>query len=201
MINDVYKTLAAPSEGIFKDRGSRFIALAFPVNTEEEIKSILTKLRKHYHDATHHCYAYRLGAEQNIFRVNDNGEPSGSAGKPIFGQILSKNLTNILIVVIRYYGGVKLGVGGLINAYRTASSNVINNGQIIEKTVDVFFEFRFDYLSMNKVMKIIKDENIKQHNQRFDLDCSITLSIRKKEAERVMDSFKKIEKLEIKILN
>ena len=145
MFEDTYYTISAPSEGLFKDRGSRFIALAYPVTTEKEIKEIQVSLRKKYHDARHHCYAYRLGYDKSVYRVNDDGEPSGTAGKPIFGQIQSKDLTNIFIVVIRYFGGTLLGVSGLINAYRSAAADAIEHAQIIQKTIMDLYEISFEY--------------------------------------------------------
>lgn len=196
MESDIYKTLAKQSEGLFKDKGSKFIGFAYPVSTEDEIKEILSKIKKQYHDATHYCWAYRLGFENETWRVNDDGEPSGSAGRPIYGQILSKELTNVFVVVVRYYGGVKLGVSGLINAYRTAAAEALENGQIIEKTIDFTVDVKFDYNAMNPVMKIIKDENIRQLNHNFDLYCSIRLVIRKRDLERILALLAKINNVE-----
>lgn len=199
MNSDIFKTLAEPVKGFFKDRGSRFNALAFPVDAEEEVKNIIAKIKKEYHDATHHCYAYRIGSEKEIWRVNDDGEPSGSAGRPIYGQIQSKELTDILIVVIRYFGGVKLGVTGLINAYRNAAADALANGEIISKTVNVLFVINFEYAVMNHVMKIIKDENILQLEHQLDLHCKIKLSIRKRDADRILVMFRKIEGIKVEI--
>lgn len=176
---DLYRTLAASSEGLFKDRGSRFIAKAYPVETVEEVRRILETLRKEYHDARHHCYAYRLGAGDNHYRVNDDGEPVNSAGKPIFGQILSQDLTNILIVVIRYFGGTLLGVGGLINAYRKAAQDALGNGTIITRTFDSACSVTFPYVVMNEIMKILKEEKAEITGQEHGESCSIEFRIRK----------------------
>lgn len=197
---DTYRTIAAPSKGIFKDKGSRFIGLTYPVVSDDQIKEILASIKKEYYDATHHCYAYRLGEDKDVFRANDDGEPSGSAGKPILGQILSHDLTNILIVVVRYYGGVKLGVSGLINAYRAAASEALIAGEIVEKIVEVNVLIRFGYLAMNSVMKVIKDENLKQLRHNFDVDCEILVVVRKGALNKVVESFNKIENTKTEIL-
>ncbi len=178
MKEDEYKTLKGSSEGVFKDRGSRFIAKACPVENVEEVKEILLSLRKEYHDARHHCYAYIIGTDEENWRANDDGEPSGSAGNPILGQIRSFGLTNVLIVVIRYFGGTLLGVGGLINAYRNAARAAIESNSIITKTVKVRYQLKFPYLSLNSVMKLLKDEGLTQENQEFDNECMIIVSFR-----------------------
>ncbi|MBK7627760.1 MAG: YigZ family protein [Bacteroidales bacterium] len=175
---DIYKTIKGNAEGIFRDRGSRFLAYAFPVTELEEIKPILDQLRKEHHDARHHCFAYMLGNERAIFRSNDDGEPSGTGGRPILGQINSYGLTNILIVVVRYFGGTLLGVSGLINAYRSAAENAIQNSEIIECTLKEYYEIKYPYDSMNAVMKILKEEDISQTEQSFDSICSIKISVR-----------------------
>lgn len=192
MCTDTYKTIAEISEGLYKEKGSKFIAYAYPVSSEEEIKEHIAKLKKEYYDARHHCYAYMLGADKKNFRANDDGEPSSTAGKPILGQILSKDLTNILIVVIRYFGGTKLGVSGLIHAYKTAAADTINKAKILDKTVNDVYDINFDYLVMNDIMKIIKDEQPEQLKQDFNLTCKITLSIRQSEVHRIIDKFNKI---------
>jgi uncharacterized YigZ family protein len=199
-IVDKYRTIEAPSSGDYKEKGSKFPTLAYPVYSENEIKEILQNLRKEYYDARHHCYAWRLGADKKRYRANDDGEPSSSAGKPILGQILSKDLTNILIVVIRYFGGTKLGVSGLISAYRTAAADAIANAKIIEKTVNDIIEVQFDYLAMNDVMKIIKDGNLKQIDQTFDLHCSLTLNIRQSESQIAIDKLNKIDSVKCTML-
>ncbi|MFP4023504.1 MAG: YigZ family protein [Thiohalospira sp.] len=198
--NDEYLTINKPSEGLFKDRGSKFLAFAFPVSSEEEIKAIQEQLRNKYHDARHHCYAYMLGPEKKNFRANDDGEPSSTAGKPILGQIRSFNLTNILIVVIRYFGGTKLGVGGLINAYKTAAEEALKNAKIVKKILHDIYELRFDYPQMNEIMRIMKEENIEQIDQHFELSCSITLALRKEEADKVLSKFDRVENLKIEFI-
>ncbi len=192
-INDEYRTLEKLSTGIYKEKGSKFLAFAYPVYSEDEIKQILDNLRKEYYDARHHCYAWRLGPEGEPYRINDDGEPGGTAGKPIHGQLLSHNLSNILIVVIRYFGGVKLGVSGLIHAYRTAASDAIEQGRILSKTVNEVYQIQFDYLAMNEVMKVIKDHNLQVSNQQFDLACRLELSHRHSEIEFILSLFEKIE--------
>lgn len=197
---DEYLTISKPSEGFFKDRGSKFLAFAYPVSSENEIKEFQDKLRSEYHDARHHCFAYMLGLEKEIFRANDDGEPSSTAGKPILGQIRSFDLTNILVVVIRYFGGTKLGVGGLINAYKTATEEALKNAKIIKKTLHDFYELKFEYPVMNDIMKILKEEKIETYDQKFELSCSITLSFRKAETERILSKFDRINDLKIEFL-
>lgn len=197
---DEYLTISKPSEGLFKDRGSKFLAFAFPVSSEEEIKIIQDQLRNKYHDARHHCYAYMLGPEKEVYRANDDGEPSSTAGKPILGQIRSFNLTNILIVVIRYFGGTKLGVGGLISAYKTAAEEAIKNAKIIKKTLHDIYELKFDYPQMNEIMRIMKEENIEQIDQSFELTCSITLALRKAEVDKVLSKFDRVDNLNIEFV-
>ncbi len=201
LFEDTYKTIENISEGLFKDRGSKFIAHAIPVNNESQVKEHLSALRKKYHDARHHCYAYQLGFDNSSYRINDDGEPSGTAGKPIFGQILSHDLTNILIVVVRYFGGTKLGVGGLINAYKTSAKDALNNAKIIEKTINEVYEIIYDYPVMNAVKKIIKEENITQVSQKFDLNCKIKFLIRKNNSSRIYEKFMKIKGLKINYLH
>ena len=184
---DTYRTIKQRSEGVFRDRGSKFLAFAFPVNTRDEIKKTLAELRKEYHDARHHCYAYRLGAAKEIFRANDDGEPSGTAGKPILGQIRSNDLSNILIVVVRYFGGTLLGVGGLINAYRTAAANAIHDAIIITAAEQDLIEINFPYVIMNKIMKIIRDEEMKILEQDFTETCKIKAFIRKSRTIHVLN--------------
>ena len=192
-MNDLYKTIQSSAKGQFRDKGSRFIAFAFPVNNEEEIKQRIEELKKEYHDARHHCFAWRLGADKERYRVNDDGEPSGSAGKPIFGQIQSLDLTEILVVVVRYFGGTLLGVGGLIQAYRSATASALENAMIIEKKVEEHLQLEFDYTAMNSVMKMIKDFALKFEDQQFDLDCSLTLRVWKRNVQAILDRVSKIE--------
>jgi uncharacterized YigZ family protein len=192
LFDDTYKTLDSPSEGIYKDRGSKFLAFAFPVTNETQAKEILQRLRKEHPGANHHCYAFRLGADKLFFRSNDDGEPSGSAGKPILGQIQSNDLTNILIVVVRYFGGTLLGVPGLIAAYRGAASDAITNGKIVEKQVMEIYELQFPYAVMNDVMRILKEEDLEQWDQDFQLDCKLKFSVRKNKADEVLLRIKAI---------
>ncbi|RKY53721.1 MAG: YigZ family protein [Candidatus Neomarinimicrobiota bacterium] len=192
LFDDSYKTIVNHSEGFFKDRGSKFISHAYPVKTEEDVKEILAQLRKDYYDARHHCYAYILNPDKSAFRINDDGEPSGSAGKPIHGQLLSYDLTNTLVVVIRYFGGTKLGIPGLINAYREATRDALNQTEIITKTINEYFQIEYEYPLMGNVMRIIKDENLEQINTQFEISCKIEMRVRKNDYQRIADEFGKI---------
>ena len=192
-LKDSYLTIAEPAEAIYKERSSKFLTYAYPVESEGEIKELLDALRKQYYDATHHCYAYRLGAHGEMFRANDDGEPSGTAGKPILGQLLSANLTNCLVVVVRYFGGTKLGVSGLIQAYKESTADVIAVSKIIEKTVDRVVKIDFDYTSMNGVMRIVKEMNPRIDEQVFDNICKMSLRIRESEAEILTAKLSKVE--------
>ena len=176
-ISDTYKSIAAPAKGVYKELGSKFLAFAHPVETEEEIKEILAGYRKEYFDARHHCYAWRLGLTGEPFRMNDDGEPSSTAGRPILGQLLSAELSDILVVVVRYFGGVKLGVPGLIKAYKTATAEAIAAARIVEKTACATCRIGFDYTRMNDVMKIVKDWNLRILSQQFENDCEITVRV------------------------
>ncbi|MFA6704639.1 MAG: YigZ family protein, partial [Bacteroidales bacterium] len=162
MFDDTYLTIEEKSQGIYKEKGSKFIALAFPVSNEDNVKEIIKSIKKEYFDARHHCYAYIIGHDKSVFRMNDDGEPSSTGGKPIYGQLLSNNLTNILIVVVRYFGGIKLGVSGLINAYKKAALDSINNAKIIQKTLNEVYSISFEYTLMNRVMKVLKDFDLPQ---------------------------------------
>lgn len=177
-IQDTYKSIAAPSEGLFKDNGSRFIALAYPVETEGEIKTIVDSLKKKYHDARHHCYAYRLGLQGGRFRANDDGEPSGSAGRPILGQIDSAGLSDVLVVVVRYFGGIKLGIPGLIRAYKTSTADALSQAAVVEKLAGISYRLHFGYASMNAVMKVVKDLSLPQRDQDFGENCSLQVRVR-----------------------
>jgi len=192
MAEDLYKTIDKISEGIYKEKGSKFISYAYPVSTEEEIKTIITDIKKQYYDARHHCYAYMLGHERNTFRAVDDGEPSSTAGKPILGQILSNEITNVLIVVVRYFGGTKLGVGGLINAYKSAAADALDNNEIIEKTLDAYFKIEYDYLKMNDVMKLIKDEQLDILSQDFGNLCKMEIRVRESEYKRIKTRIEKL---------
>ena len=177
-IKDSYKSIAAEAKGLFKDNGSRFIAHAYPVETEEEVKEIVAALKKEYFDARHHVYAYRLGYLGDKFRANDDGEPSGSSGRPVLGQIDSMGLSDILVVVVRYFGGIKLGIPGLIRAYKSSTADALANAEIVEKIASKVFRVHFGYMSMNSVMKILKDLELEQKNQKFDMECSIDVTVR-----------------------
>ncbi|MEI6062753.1 MAG: YigZ family protein [Bacteroidota bacterium] len=201
LFSDEYKTITQACQGSFRDKGSRFLAFALPATSEAEVKQQLDALRKQYYDATHHCYAYILGFDKSAYRVNDDGEPSGTAGRPIHGQILSHDLTNILIVVVRYYGGTKLGVPGLIHAYKTAASEALAGTSVVTKIVKEVYQVDYPYEVMNDVMKIIKDEAIEVINNEFGMKCVIRLAIRHSEAGRVSAKFSKINQLVINYLS
>jgi uncharacterized YigZ family protein len=195
---DTYKTITSPSsEILFKEKNSKFYGYAFPVTTEEEIKTHLDLLKKQHQGAVHFCYAFQLGTETTIFRANDDGEPSNAAGMPIYGQIQSFNLTNVLVVVVRFFGGIKLGVGGLISAYRTAAQMALDASKIIEKTIDVLFEIKFDYKNMNKVMRIIKEKKLTITSQKLNESCEIIISVRKKNAIIIFAIFDNMFEIEI----
>lgn len=201
LFGDEYKTIENTSQGTFRDRGSKFLAFAFPVSGEAEAKRHLDGLRKQYHDATHHCYAYVLGFDKSVFRVNDDGEPSGTAGRPIYGQILSADLTNVLVAVVRYYGGTKLGVPGLINAYKTASREAISNATTVTRVAKELYRIEFPYEAMNDVMKIIKDESLEVINNDFGMNCVMRLAVRQRDAEQANARFAKIKPLVINHLS
>jgi len=195
MESDTYLTIKAFSQGLYKEKGSRFIALAYPVTTQEEIKIILDNIRKVHHSARHHCFAWMLGQDRQTFRANDDGEPFGSAGKPILGQINLFELTNILIVVVRYFGGKLLGVSGLINAYRSAAESALNESEIIEQYIQDYFELIFPYSSINDVMKVIKDEVISQSKQKFEIECRLTINFRSSARDRILNNLSRINGL------
>lgn len=192
-MEDTYKTIAAASESLIKEKMSRFISFAIPVRTVDEVKSHLDRFQKEYYDARHICYAYMLGHARADFRANDNGEPSGTAGKPILGQINSFGLTDILVVVVRYFGGIKLGTGGLIVAYREAAQMALQAAEIIEKTVDDDIRVRFEYPFMNDVMRIVKEEGPEILRQVFEMDCEMVLRIRRAQADRLRERLSKVE--------
>jgi uncharacterized YigZ family protein len=198
---DTYKTIGVPSEAVlFKDKNSKFWGYAFPIKHEDDVKQLIQTLKKEHHTARHWCYAYQLGTNTVRFRANDDGEPNNSAGAPIYGQIQSFNVTNVLIVVVRYFGGVKLGVGGLINAYRTASQLALEQSKIIERTIDSCFLVKFEYKNMNKVMRIIKEKQLNIINQNLELSCSIKFSVRKGNASSVFEIFDALHQVTIKEL-
>lgn len=193
MAQDSFKTIARAAETTYRQMSSKFLVYAYPVETEEEIKEHLETLRKRWFDATHHCYAWRLGAHGEQFRANDDGEPSSTAGKPILGQLLSQEITNCLVVVVRYFGGTKLGVPGLIAAYKESTAQVLAECEIVEKTVDVVYRVEFSYMAMNDVMRIVKDMQPRVVNQEFDNMCSMTLAIRETDAEQLEGRLNKVE--------
>ncbi len=199
--NYTYKTIRSESSGQYKEKGSRFVSAAYPVSDEQEIKSIIDGIRKERHEARHHSYAYLLGSGEPVWRANDDGEPSGTAGKPILGQIRSFGVTNVLIVVSRYFGGTLLGASGLINAYRSAAYDALNNAEIIEHIIEESYEIFFPYESMNHVMKIIKDEEIVQSEHSFGLECRIKIGIRLSSKEKILARFSRIDGLKYKFLN
>lgn len=201
MEKDTYKTLAAPSEEtLFKEKNSKFFGYAFPVTSEEEVKLLLEEVKKQHHSARHWCYAFQLGTDEKklYYRANDDGEPSNSAGMPIYGQIQSFEVTNVLIIVVRYFGGVKLGVGGLISAYRTSAQMALEASEIIEKTIDVHYVIKFGYHNMNKVMRVIKEKNLDIVSQKMEMDCEIVIGTRKKNASMIFEAFNSIYEIEIK---
>ncbi len=187
---DTYKTIEFPSEEVlYKEKNSKFFGYCFPVHSEDEVKAILEKVKKEHYSARHWCYAFQIGTESVFYRVNDDGEPSGSAGLPIYGQIQSFEVTNILVIVVRYFGGVKLGVGGLVSAYKETAKMALENSEIIEKTIDIRYKIKFDYKDMNKVMRVIKEKNLNVIGQKLELDCEIEISVRKSESEMIFSIF------------
>ena len=195
---DTYKTISTASEEVlYKEKNSKFFGYAFPVNTEEEIKEILERLRKEHFSARHWCYAYQIGTEKIQYRANDDGEPNNSAGMPIYGQIQSFEVTNILVVVVRYFGGVKLGVGGLISAYKITAQMALENSEIVERTINKHFIISFGYANMNKVMRIIKEKNLQIISQKMEMDCEIEISIRKKNVQNLLDTFENLYEIKL----
>jgi uncharacterized YigZ family protein len=200
MESDSYNSIKKPVEGSFKDRGSKFISKAYPVESEKEIKDILASLRKEFYDARHFCYAYRISPENEKFRSNDDGEPNGTAGKPILNQLLSKELMNTLVVVIRYFGGTKLGVTGLINAYKSATKDALENVTIVKRFIYRQVELKFDYQYMNSVMHLIKEEEIEIVEQKFDMNCVIKIQLKINELEKIIFMLKEIRSVGIEVL-
>ena len=200
-IKDTYKTIEISVENIlYKEKNSKFFGFAFPVTSEIEVKTYLENLKTEHFSARHWCYAYQIGTEIIKFRANDDGEPSNSAGMPIYGQIQSFDITNVLVVVVRYFGGVKLGIGGLISAYKTSAQLTLNEANIIEKTIDKQFKITFDYKNMNKVMRIIKEKNIQIVHQKMELNCEIQIATRKKNTKEIVDIFSALFEIEIEEL-
>ena len=197
--SDIYKTIAIASEEIlFKEKNSKFFGYTFPITSEDQIKELLVPLRKKHFNAVHFCYAFQIGVEPIYFRANDDGEPSNTAGMPIYGQIQSFGLTNVLVIVVRYFGGTKLGVGGLISAYRIAAQMALENAKIIEKTIDLHYLISFDYKNMNKVMRVLKEKSIAIVSQNMNLSCEIEIAIRKNNAENIYEIFNSMFEINIK---
>lgn len=192
LFDDTYKTIAAPAEGIFRDRGSKFLAFGYPIQSENQVKALIATLKSAHPKANHHCWAMRLTIDRFVFKLNDDGEPSGTAGRPILNTLLSQNITNVLVVVVRYFGGTLLGVPGLINAYKTATEEALANAQIIKKTVNDIYTISFDYLQMNELMRLIKDADLQIIEQQFDNNCIIQVSIRKTQVNTVVAKLDKI---------
>lgn len=184
LFDDTYRTILNEAAGIYKEKGSKFLAFVLPVTTEDQVKQELDRLRKTYYDARHHCYAYILGYDKSAWRINDDGEPSGTGGRPIYGQLLSNDLTNTLVVVVRYFGGIKLGVGGLINAYRSAAADAIANALIVEETIKEVYELRFKYEEMNNVMKVLKEDEVEILETDFNLSCKMTIRMKRSVADK-----------------
>lgn len=200
LFEDTYKTIKNPVEGLFKDRGSKFLAYAYPIEHENEVKPLVENLKKEHFKAVHHCYAYRLGLDRNNFRVNDDGEPSGTAGRPILNILLSQDITNILVVVVRYFGGTLLGVPGLINAYKSATVEALAVADIYEKTVNDVYNVSFDFVQMNDVMKVVKEFSLKIRNQTYDNQCTMELEFRKTLTNQVIGKLEKIDGILVEYL-
>ena len=200
MFDDIFHTIKSASEGLYKEKGSKFLAFAFPVQSLDEVKQHLDRLRKDYFDARHHCYAYILGPNKDTWRANDDGEPSGTGGRPIHGQLLSADLTDTLIVVVRYFGGILLGASGLANAYKSAARDAIEHAVIIEKTIDIRYRLHFEYAAMNDVMRIIKDFGLTPRDQDFNLDCRLDVNVRQSESVRFYDAVANLRTVRIEVL-
>jgi uncharacterized YigZ family protein len=197
MFEDSYKTIAKPSEGSYSEKRSKFLAYAFPVQSEQEVKERLAEIQKKHWDARHHCYAYILGAHKDAYRMNDNGEPSGTAGRPIYGQLLSKDLTNTLVIVVRYFGGIKLGVSGLQNAYKVAAREALEAAVIEERTVQETYRVTFEYVKMNDIMQILKDPEVQVLDRQSYMQCVYTISVRQREADRITGALRKVPMTEV----
>ncbi len=200
MESDSYYTIKKPAQGIYKEKGSRFLAFAFPIKSSDEVKPTIDKIRKEHHEARHHCFAYMTGKDRLNWRANDDGEPSGTAGRPIMGQINSAGLTDILIVVSRYFGGTLLGVSGLINAYRSAAADAISNSEVIKRTLNEYYEIMFPYISLNDVMKILKEEGVELSEQYFDLECKVYINFRLSLKEKILKRLERADGLNFRYL-
>ena len=200
LFEDSYKIVTSAGEGLYKEKGSKFIAEAFPVHSEAEVKEHVAEIKKKYFDAKHHCYAFMIGPDKACYRSSDDGEPSGTAGKPILNQILSKDVTNVCVVVTRYFGGQLLGVPGLINAYKSAAREALDSCSIVEKTIDEVYSLEFDYPLLNEVMRILKDENLQQQNPKFEIRCYLEISIRQSDSDRIIAKIKRLYGVDVKYL-
>lgn len=200
MENDTYKTLASPSEEtLYKEKNSKFFGYAFPITAEEEVKGIIENLRKQHHSARHWCYAFQLGTDKVYYRANDDGEPNNSAGMPIYGQIQSFGVTNVLVVSVRYFGGIKLGVGGLISAYKTSAQMALEVSDIVERTINIHYTLKFGYQNMNKVMRVIKEKSLDIVSQKMEMDCEMVISTRKKNAPIVLEAFENLYEVQLAV--
>ena len=199
LFEDTYRTIEKSSEGIFRDRGSKFLAFAYPLDSENELKNVLSQLKTEHPKANHHCWAMRLGTDRSVFRLNDDGEPSGTAGRPILNTLLSHDLTNIVVVVVRYFGGTLLGVPGLINAYKTATEEALRQAKTIEKTINDVYTIEFEYLQMNHVMRILKEDNITVLEQQFDTICNMKIEIRRMQVNRIIGRLEQLKGVRIKL--
>ena len=197
MFDDTYKTIAKPAEGSYSEKRSKFLAYAFPVQNEQEVKQRLAEIQKKHWDARHHCYAYILGPNKDAYRLNDNGEPSGTAGRPIYGQLLSKDLTNTLVIVVRYFGGIKLGVSGLQNAYKVAAREALDAAVIEERTVQETYRVTFEYVKMNDIMQILKDPEVQVLDRQSYMQCIYTISVRQRDADRITTALRKVPMTEV----
>lgn len=193
LFEDTYRTITKPAEGIFRDRGSKFIAYAYPMREEAALKDLLNEVKALHPKARHHCWAFRLSPDRSVFRINDDGEPSGSAGRPILNTLLSQDVTNVAVIVVRYFGGTLLGVPGLINAYKTATKEALDHAEIVERTVNDVYSLTFDYLAMNDVMRIVKEEDLQILRQEFDNECILEFELRQNQVTRVVGKFEKLE--------
>jgi len=200
MFDDTYKTIAKPAEGSYSEKRSKFLAYAFPVQNEQEVKQRLAEIQKKHWDARHHCYAYILGPNKDAYRLNDNGEPSGTAGRPIYGQLLSKDLTNTLVIVVRYFGGIKLGVSGLQNAYKVAAREALDAAVIEERTVQETYRVTFEYVKMNDIMQILKDPEVQVLDRQSYMQCIYTISVRQRDADRITTALRKVPMTEVAAL-
>lgn len=200
LFDDTYRTIARPAEGLFRDKGSKFLAFAYPIRTDTEAKGYLDALRKEHPKANHHCYAYRLGLDKNAYRASDDGEPNGTAGRPILNTLYSQNLTNLLVVVVRYFGGTLLGVPGLINAYKSATTEALANAVVVEQTVNEMYRIRYSFELMNQVMKVVKDGQLTILNQTYDNDCTLTIALRKSLVNTTIGRLEKIDGVRVEFL-